>query len=219
MSARLAGEIAITTVSIPAGSVTLEGALTCPADMRGLVLFAHGSGSSRMSPRNHAVATHLHEARFATLLFDLLTSAEASARRPVFDVRLLTGRLVAATAWARLQPELAPLAFGYFGASTGAAAALGAAAELGSAIAAVVVRGGRIDLATGALPRVTAPTLCIVGARDDAILQVTEPALRELRCPRELVIIPGATHLFEEPGALEEVARLAARWFDRFLGA
>lgn len=192
----------------------LEGNLGLPAlQASGLVLFAHGSGSSRHSPRNNLVAAALRQAGLATLLFDLLSEAEAENRANVFDIGLLAGRLVAATSWARGFVKTRSLPIGYFGASTGAAAALVAAARLGDGIGAVVSRGGRPDLAGDALPRVKAPTLLIVGGRDLEVLALNREALRELRCEKKIEIVPNATHLFEEPGTLEAVVDLARDWF------
>jgi putative phosphoribosyl transferase len=203
-----------------APGVVLRGELRQPwgADARGVVAFAHGSGSSARSPRNRRVAASLGEAGFATLLFDLLTPAEEAHRANVFDVELLARRLVAATHWLRRRPETARLALGYFGASTGAGAALIAAAELGAGVCAVVSRGGRPDLAGAHLERVLAPVLLIVGGDDRQVLELNRAAQRRLRCASELAVVPHATHLFEEPGALEEVSRLAARWFTEHLG-
>lgn len=198
----------------------LDGALGLPAGKAaGIVLFAHGSGSSRFSPRNAAVAAELRRAGFATLLFDLLSEAEAADRANVFDIALLAERLVLATRWAQSAAPTQGLAIGYFGASTGAAAALVAAARIGREVAAVVSRGGRPDLAGGALPHVAAPTLLIVGGADLEVLALNRAALARLRCMAELAIVPGATHLFEEEGALEEVAELACSWFRRHLAA
>lgn len=194
------------------------GDLRLPESPRGLVLFAHGSGSSRLSPRNREVAASLERAGLATLLFDLLTGEEAEDRAKVFDVELLADRLVAATRWVAGEASLRGLPLGYFGASTGAAAALLAAARLGGEIGAVVSRGGRPDLAATALARVVSPTLLIVGGADRQVLELNEEAARALRCEREVAIVPGATHLFEEPGALERVAALARDWFLRHLG-
>jgi len=202
-------------VTIPAGEVRLEGDLTVPAGSLGAVIFAHGSGSSRRSVRNRRVAEILCEAGLATLLFDLLTEEEAEDRRNVFDIPLLGGRLAAADRWLRAREEARGLAIGYFGASTGAAAALWAAAELGDRVAAVVSRGGRPDLAAPCLSRVRAPTLLIVGGRDDVVLELNREAAAALTCERELVVVPAATHLFEEPGALEQVAEHATRWLVR----
>ena len=195
----------------------LPGSLTVPPGARGFVLFAHGSGSSRLSPRNVAVARVLSDGGIATLLFDLLTPEEARDRARVFDIGLLADRLVGATRWAQQHPDLAALPIGYVGASTGAAAALQAAAELQEEVTATVSRGGRPDLAMDHLADVTAPTLLIVGSRDEVVVGLNEQAQRQLRCPNDLAIVPGATHLFEEPGALEQVAELARDWFLRHL--
>ncbi len=202
----------IETVQIP--PLRLEGSLGLPAlQAAGLILFAHGSGSSRHSPRNNFVAAALRQAGLATLLFDLLSEAEAEDRANVFDIGLLADRLVAATAWARSFTKTRSLPIGYFGASTGAAAALVAAARLGYGIGAVVSRGGRPDLAGDALPRVKAPTLLIVGGRDLEVIALNREALRSLRCESKIEIVPNATHLFEEPGTLEAVVDLARDWF------
>lgn len=206
-------------VEIPAGAARLEGDLWLPPGAGGLVIFAHGSGSSRLSPRNVQVASALNGRGLGTVLFDLLTEAEAVERENVFDVPLLAERLVAATRWTRGDPDLGTLPVGYFGASTGAAAALRAAADLGDGIRAVVSRGGRPDLAASRLGEVRAPTLLIVGGDDPAVLGLNEEAAEALRCPHELAVVGGATHLFEEPGALEEVARLAGAWFSDHLAA
>lgn len=204
------------SVSIEANAVALPGFLDIPAGARGLVLFAHGSGSSRFSPRNNYVAQILREARVGTLLFDLLTPEEErldeETRDLRFDILLLTRRLVAATHWAQSRPELNHLALGYFGASTGAAAALCAAA-CSPAVRAVVSRGGRPDLAGSALAEVRAPTLLIVGGDDQQVLPLNRRALTQLPTESRLEIVPGATHLFEEPGTLELAASLAAQWF------
>ncbi len=206
-------------VQVPAGSVTLEGNLTLPEESRAIVLFAHGSGSSRHSPRNRYVARVLNEAKLATLLIDLLTLHEevvdARTAQLRFDIDLLAERLVDATDWLTQFPDTKHLRIGYFGASTGAAAALAAAAVRPDAVRAIVSRGGRPDLAGAALTRVQAPTLLIVGEHDDQVVQLNRQALAQLRCEKRLVIVPGATHLFEEPGALDEVARLARDWFQR----
>jgi len=196
----------------------LEGLLGVPPDPRGIVLFAHGSGSSRFSPRNNFVAERLRDAGLATLLFDLLTEPEADDRRNVFDIPLLAERLVAATEWLSEQPALRALPCGYFGASTGAAAALVAAATPPGRIRAVVSRGGRPDMANGWLARVDCPTLLIVGGRDLEVLALNEEALARLTCEKELRIVPHATHLFEEPGTLEAVVEHAREWFLRHLG-
>ncbi|HZO82475.1 MAG TPA: phosphoribosyltransferase family protein [Candidatus Binataceae bacterium] len=207
-----------TKVVIPSDSVRLEGELTVPPDARVIVLFAHGSGSSRLSPRNQFVARALEQAGVGTLLFDLLTEEEAADRENVFDVDFLAHRLGDATRWLRARPEAAACALGYFGASTGAAAALIAAAQ-DPAICAVVSRGGRPDLALRHLAAVTAPTLLIVGGNDYGVIELNEKAYRLLRCEKALKIVPGATHLFEEPGTLEQVARLASEWFVRHASA
>ena len=199
-------------MTIPAGTVPLAGHLTVPEGAAGIIVFAHGSGSSRFSPRNQAVAGALHEASLATLLFDLLTDDEAAARANVFDIELLGDRLRAATAWLGQSPA-ARLPIGYFGASTGAAAALWAAGAPDAAVVAVVSRGGRPDLAGERLATVRAPTLLIVGGHDDDVLELNREAASALRCEHRVDVVPGATHLFEEPGALEQVARFAADWF------
>lgn len=206
-------------VTIPAGDVDLPGIVTLPPYPAGLVVFAHGSGSSRLSARNRFVADALVEANLGTLLFDLLSEAEARDRANVFDIRLLAERLWAATAWIAAYPATSDLSVGYFGASTGAAAALVAAASAGPRVRAVVSRGGRPDLAGDLLARVKVPTLLIVGEADAAVLELNRAALRHLGGVRQLVVVPGASHLFEEPGALDRVAGLAAFWFGRHLGA
>ncbi|MCJ7438001.1 MAG: phosphoribosyltransferase [Acidimicrobiia bacterium] len=206
-------------VEVLSDGATLEGRLTIPAQASGIVLFAHGSGSSARSPRNRFVADRLHDAGIGTLLFDLLTPLEADDRANVFDIELLARRLRGATGWTR---ELRPGgidALGYFGASTGAAAALEAAADPRLQIDAVVSRGGRVDLAADHLDAVRAPTLMIVGGADAEVLQLNRAAARLLRCPHEVVVVPGASHLFEEPGALDAVAGLASGWFAKHLGA
>lgn len=209
-------------VDIAAGGRLLEGTLTVPEKVRGLVLFAHGSGSSRFSPRNNAVARALNDAGLATLLLDLLTAEEEMAERFTrhlrFDIDLLANRLGAAIEWVGRDPEVNTQPVGLFGSSTGAAAALVAAAKFPGDVFAVVSRGGRPDLAEDALPLVRAPTLLIVGGNDEGVIELNEEALAQLRCPKELRLIPGATHLFEEPGTLDEVARLAAGWFSEHLG-
>jgi len=214
-----AGAVAREVAIEAAPGLVLSGDLTVPwgAHGRGVVAFAHGSGSSRLSPRNRQVAGALNEAGFATLLFDLLIPREEADRANVFDIPLLAQRLVAATHWLRRQPETAHLALGYFGASTGSAAALLAAAELRAGVCAVVSRGGRPDLAQRRLAEVVAPVLLIVGGADTAVLELNREAQRRLRCENELAVVPGATHLFEEPGALEQVARLAIDWFTQHL--
>jgi putative phosphoribosyl transferase len=192
-----------------------------PSRAKGIVVFVHGSGSSRHSPRNQFVARVIRESGNGTLLFDLLSTEEEIednvTRRLRFDIGLLASRLMDVTQWLLAQPAARDLGIGYFGSSTGGAAALVASAEVGQRIDAVVSRGGRPDLAASALLRVQSPTLLIVGGRDDAVVRLNEEALAELRCEKQLKIVPGATHLFAEPGALEEVARLAADWFSRCL--
>jgi dienelactone hydrolase len=214
----MAGKTSEHLVRIRVDSVTLQGVLAIPAGAPGVVLFAHGSGSSRLSPRNNYVAGVLREGGIGTLLFDLLTEEEDTVYETRFDIRLLTDRLTAATRWLTAQPNTKKLKVGYFGASTGAAAALEAAAVLGTTVRAVVSRGGRPDLAGPVLDRVKAPTLLIVGGHDDVVIELNRQAYDRLKAEKELVVVPGATHLFEEPGALEEVARLAAQWFMRYLG-
>jgi putative phosphoribosyl transferase len=211
-------------VRIPVGDdIVVDGDLAIPDGAAGLVVFAHGSGSSRRSPRNRAVAAGLRDRGLGTLLMDLLTPAEEAADARTghlrFDIGLLAGRLEAASAWLAGQPGTRDLASGYFGASTGAAAALVAAARRPSGAGAIVSRGGRPDLAGDDLPRVRAPTLLIVGGRDQTVLDLNRAAARQLLAAWRLVVVPGATHLFEEPGALEEVTRLAAGWFLDHLGA
>ena len=210
-----AGGLASSSAEIPAGDVRLPADLTIPARPAGCVVFAHGSGSSRRSPRNVGVAGVLHGAGIATLLFDLLTRDEGLDRRNVFDVELLSDRLLAATRWLSGRPDAEGLRIAYFGASTGAAAALLAAAELGDGISAVVSRGGRPDLAWHRLSAVQAPTLLVVGGEDRVVLDLNQAAAAQLTCPHELVVVPGATHLFEEPGALEQVAASATSWFTK----
>lgn len=211
------------SVQIQSGEHILEGILTIPEGATGIVLFAHGSGSSRLSPRNQFVATEINKAGVATLLFDLLTAEEESVdiytREFRFNITLLAERLIGATHWISKEPLTKDLKIGYFGSSTGAAAALMAAAPLKNIISAVVSRGGRPDLAGNALPEVTAPTLLIVGGLDDVVIGLNKEASSQLTCPKEMVIIPGATHLFEEPGTLEEVAKTAANFFAEQLKA
>jgi predicted alpha/beta-hydrolase family hydrolase len=208
-------------LQIPAGDVTLTGDFEVPENARGVVLFAHGSGSSRRSPRNQSVAETLRESNLATLLFDLLTPNEevedAYTAHLRFDIGMLSRRLTLVTEAIASDPRSGNLALGYFGASTGGAAALRAAAALGTAINAVISRGGRPDLAGEALPYVKAPTLLIVGERDQEVLRLNEHAYAQLTCEKSLAVVPRATHLFQEPGALEEVARLAAEWFRKHL--
>lgn len=203
--------------SVRIGPLGLPGDLYIPVGAQGLVLFAHGSGSSRLSVRNREVAQVLQRHALATLLFDLLTPREAEDRRHVFDIALLADRVKQGLEWSRAQPMLAPLRTGLFGASTGAAAALVAAAGKPVHVAAVVSRGGRPDLAGPALERVSAPTLLIVGGADAEVLELNRAALRRLPCTRRLEVVPRATHLFEEPGALQSVAELAADWFRSYL--
>lgn len=198
------------------GGAELGGELVLPAGARGLVLFAHGSGSGRFSHRNRAVASHLNDARFATLLFDLLSAGEEGERALVFDIPLLAERLLAASRWLERCADVAGLPLGYFGASTGAAAALSAAARLPGRVGAVVSRGGRPDLAED-LGSVRAATLLIVGGADREVLELNRRAQAELRCTSELAVVEGATHLFEEPGALRQVGRLARAWLEREL--
>ena len=204
-------------VTIASGGRKLQGTLCVPEGATSAIVFAHGSGSGRLSPRNQYVAQVLQEAGLGTLLIDLLEEEEADNRTNVFDIGLLAGRLQSAADWLAAQAETASLRLGYFGASTGAAAALVAAAQAPETIGAIVSRGGRPDLAGDALPRVTAPCLLIVGGNDEQVLELNRQAHERLKCLRRLVVIPGATHLFPEPGALEEVARLAAEWFLEYL--
>ena len=209
------------TVQVPADTVTLEANLDIPQNPRGVVLFAHGSGSRRHSPRNTYVARVLRGGSFATLLMDLLTSEEEyidiRTAHLRFDINLLAERLVGAASWLKTNPATRDLVIGYFGASTGAAAALVAAAERPKDVAAVVSRGGRPDLAGPALTRVRAPTLLIVGGNDAPVINMNREAMEQIQANKKLEIVPGATHLFEEPGTLEEVARLAREWFERHL--
>lgn len=197
----------------------LAGTLVVPADASGLVAFVHGSGSSRLSPRNTKVATALNEGGIATLLFDLLTPEEEADRSNVFDIPLLAGRLMETVRWLDEQPELARLPLGLFGASTGAAAALLAAAELPGRFSAVVSRGGRPDLAGAALSKVRAPTLLVVGGADFGVIELNKQALEQLGGAKSLEFVPGATHLFPEPGTLEAVIELARQWFNRYFGS
>lgn len=204
-------------VWIPVDGGELGGTLTRPPGADSIILFAHGAGSSRFSPRNRYVAQVLQAAGLATLLFDLLMESEAEDRSNVFDIGLLSSRLIQATSWLLENPRSGGMRVGYFGASTGAAAALSAAARIPDTVAAIVSRGGRPDLAGRELERVRAPTLLIVGGADLDVLELNRSALERLEAEKELAVVPGATHLFEEPGALEEVARLATGWFDRYL--
>jgi len=207
-------------IQVPVDGLSLEGALKLPERPTGLVLFAHGSGSSRFSPRNNFVADELRRAGLGTLLIDLLTRVEDQDYERRFDIPLLTERVVAVAKWLGTQPVTRELGLGLFGASTGAAAALQAAAALPGTIQAVVSRGGRPDLAgSKALGAVRCPTLLIVGGNDDVVIELNQQAHARLICDKELVIVPGATHLFEEPGTLEQVATLAAGWFGRYLNA
>jgi dienelactone hydrolase len=210
-------------VRIQAGRTGLSGNLTIPENAVALVLFVHGSGSSRHSPRNQFVARMLNDARLGTLLFDLLTSEEEAAdvrtREHRFNIGLLTERLVQATRWVKQREQTRDSRLGYFGSSTGGGAALVAAAEIPKDVAAVVSRGGRPDLAGDALPKVQAPTLLIVGGNDDIVIELNEQAHDQMHCEVKLEIVPGATHLFEEPGALEKVAKLASDWFVSHIGA
>jgi len=223
--------LAMSEVRIPAGDATLDGNLTIVRrgesvprridQTKALVLFAHGSGSSRHSPRNQLVARALNSAGLGTLLFDLLTPEEESVdvytREHRFDIGLLAERLVYATKWAKQQKQTKDFRIGYFGSSTGGGAALVAAAELPDDIGAVVSRGGRPDLAGDALPKVEAPTLLIVGGDDHVVIELNEQARAQMKCECKIEIVPGATHLFEEPGALEQVAKLASEWFLRHI--
>ena len=209
-------------IRIPAGAVTLDGEILAPPDAQGLVVFAHGSGSSRHSPRNQFVAAQLRRAGLGTVLFDLLTVEEeqvdAARGHLRFNIGLLTQRLVCAAHWLAGEDEARHQRIGFFGSSTGGAAALVAAADLGKAVGAVVSRGGRSDLAGNALRRVKCPTLLIVGQLDEPVLELNHEAMELLKCPKQLAVVPGASHLFEENGALEEVARLASDWFLDHLG-
>lgn len=204
-------------VRVLAGTHSLPGHLTIPVSARGIVVFAHGSGSSRNSPRNLSVAQVLNENGLATLLFDLLTKEEEADRDNVFNIELLAERLLNATSWLRAQRTLTHVPVGYFGASTGAAAALWAATDPTANVSAVVSRGGRADMAAERLAKVKTPTLLIVGGNDDVVIDLNRAAQAKLRCKNQLVIIPEATHLFEEPGTLEQVADLACKWFLKYL--
>lgn len=204
-------------IQITGEQLILEGLLSVPTHAPGVVIFAHGSGSGRLSPRNNFVARHLQQDGLATLLLDLLTEEEADDRRKVFDIDLLADRLLLAKRWSEADPRTRHLTIGYFGASTGAGAALQAAAREPSNVMAVVSRGGRPDLAEPYLPSVTAPTLLIVGGWDVPVIEMNQAAYELLICEKKLVIIPGATHLFEEPGTLEQVAEHAGKWFGRYL--
>lgn len=208
-------------ITIPSGKVLLEGILHIPKNATGAVIFAHGSGSSRLSPRNQYIARILQKSKLVTLLFDLLTSQEDAiderTREFRFDIKLLADRLLSATDWIKEIPEINTLPIGYFGASTGGGSALVAAAQKQDVVKAVVSRGGRPDLAGPYLPEVTAATLLLVGGEDDVVIELNKQAYAQLTCVKKLEIIPGATHLFEEPGKLEEVSRLADAWFKNYL--
>lgn len=222
MAATTSSHIQSTPITIRTGEIALSGDLNVPPSAQGIVLFAHGSGSSRLSPRNRAVAEALNAGGFATLLLDLLTPTEeewdATTAALRFDIPFLAQRLMAATDWLGLHAETSSLPLGYFGASTGAAAALVAAANRPAAVYAVVSRGGRPDLAGRLLDRVEAPTLLIVGGADYPVIEMNREAYHLMSCARELAIVPGAGHLFSEPGALEHVTRLALAWYRRYLG-
>lgn len=205
------------SLSIPVGDVELQGNLLVPGDATGLVVFAHGSGSSRHSPRNNAVAETLRKRGLATLLFDLLTEEEDRGRENRFDVSLLADRLVSVTEWLRERADTSDQQVGYFGSSTGAAAALRGAARPATGINAVVSRGGRVDMASEVLDRVDAPTLFIVGGNDETVLELNQEVYEQLPCKRELHVVEGAGHLFEGPGELEEVTDVAADWFETYL--
>ena len=202
-------------VTIRSGRLSLKGHLGIPVSPLGMAVFAHGSGSGRFSPRNNFVARFLQQGRITTLLIDLLTPDEAEDRRKVFDIDLLADRVLAAKAWLEQDDRTKDLGIGYFGASTGAGAALQAAARDPSSIQAIVSRGGRPDLAEAYLPSVTAPTMLIVGGDDEPVIEMNRVAYRLLSCPKQLVIVPGASHLFEEPGTLEQVAEHALAWFQQ----
>lgn len=217
MLRRSDADAASETFEVRIAPLGLAGTLQVPKAVRAVVAFAHGSGSSRLSPRNQAVATSLNEKAFATLLFDLLTPEEEADRANVFNISLLADRLIDAINWMAGQMAVANLPLGLFGASTGAAAALVAAAKLPGRVDAVVSRGGRPDLAGRALDIVQAPTLLIVGGADFGVIELNEQALTRLRCPKELAIVPGASHLFPEPGALDAVIDHAKQWFERYL--
>ena len=208
-------------MKIPVGNVVLMGNLNLPSDAKGVVLFAHGSGSGRYSPRNQYVAKEFNKAKIGTLLFDLLTSEEEEEDMETaeyrFNIPLLANRLIGATEWLKKDPLTRTCSYGYFGASTGAAAALIAAAKLPRDIAAVVSRGGRPDLAAEYLPQVGAPTLLLVGGADMEVIELNRQALDQMTAMKKLIIVPGATHLFEEPGTLEEVAKFSISWFLRYL--
>ncbi len=205
------------TIQIPINSIQLEGMRAIPDGAKGLVIFAHGAGSSRLSPRNNFVAEEIRKKGVGTLLFDLLTEEEDEIYENRFDIPLLADRLKIVTEWVKNQSETKNLNIGYFGSSTGAAAAIIAAADIGPEIKAVVSRGGRPDLAGEALSQIQSPALFMVGGNDFGVIELNQESYDMMKCEKELKIIPGATHLFEEPGTLEEVARLAAEWFKRYL--
>ena len=211
MEMRIAKEVAI-----PVKSITLKGELSVPLNATAIIVFSHGSGSSRFSSRNQMVAAYLRERNFGTLLFDLLTNQEDEDYDNRFNIDLLSSRLIGVTEWLNANPATKDLSVGYFGASTGAASALQAAANMGS-VGAVVSRGGRPDLAMRFVERVEAPTLLIVGGLDSVVLELNQRVLQRLHCPKDLIIVEGATHLFEEPGKLDKVATLAAEWFEKYL--
>ena len=217
MTAPRSHHIVEQTITIKNEDTVLGGFLGISSTATGIVLFAHGSGSGRFSPRNRFVAQHLQQGGIATLLIDLLTTEEAGDRRNVFNIDLLADRVLMASAWLREDSRTRQSPLGYFGASTGAAAALQAAARASFPVGAIVSRGGRPDLAERYLPEVTAPTLLLVGGEDYPVIEMNQHAHSLLRCPKQLTIIPGATHLFEEPGALEQVAEQALKWFQRHL--
>ncbi len=205
------------TIHIPIDSIKLEGMLAVPDGAKGMVIFAHGAGSSRLSPRNNFVAEEIRKTGLGTLLFDLLTEEEDEIYENRFDIPLLADRLKIVTDWIKKQPEAKSLNIGYFGASTGAAAAIIGAADIGPEIKAVVSRGGRPDLAGKALTKIQSPTLLIVGGNDGVVIGLNEEAHSQMKCKKKMNIIPGATHLFEEPGTLEEAAHQAADWFKEYL--
>jgi putative phosphoribosyl transferase len=218
MAPGISAELSERPVAIPIGGRRMIGSLALPRGAGATILFAHGSGSGRLSPRNQFVAQALQKVGLGTLLIDLLEEDEEEDRQKVFDIELLADRLLAAALWLGRDPETRDVRIGYFGASTGAAAALVAAARCPELVGAIVSRGGRPDLARDQLSDVTAPTLLIVGGHDEIVLGLNRQAFALLRCPRELAVVPGATHLFPEPGALEEVALLAERWFLQHMG-
>ena len=216
-TARMGSQQKEQAVIVTGEGIALSGFLAIPPKGKGIVLFAHGSGSGRFSPRNRFEAQQLQHGRIATLLIDLLTTEEEEDRRNVFDIDLLADRVLMVSAWLRQNAARSLLSLGYFGASTGAAAALQAAARASFPVGAVVSRGGRPDLAEQYLPQVSAPTLLLVGGEDQPVIEINQDAYRLLRCPKQFTIIPGATHLFEEPGTLEQVAEQALQWFSKHL--